>query len=34
MLEATTFPRLVTDFLDAADVSKLEIKEIWRRRAR
>jgi hypothetical protein len=34
MLEATTFPRLVADFLDAADVSKLEIKEIWRRRAR
>lgn len=34
MLEATTFPRLVTDFLDTADISKLEIKEIWRRRAR
>lgn len=34
MLEATTFPRLVTDFLDAPDISKLEIKEIWRRRAR
>jgi pimeloyl-ACP methyl ester carboxylesterase len=34
MLEATTFPRLVTDFLDTPDISKLEIKEIWRRRAR
>lgn len=34
MLEASAFPRLVTDFLDAPDVSKLEIKEIWRRRSR
>lgn len=34
MLEASSFPRLVTDFLDAPDVSKLEVKEIWRRRSR
>jgi pimeloyl-ACP methyl ester carboxylesterase len=34
MLEYERFSRLVTDFLDSPDVSKLEIKERWRRRTR
>jgi pimeloyl-ACP methyl ester carboxylesterase len=34
MLEHDQFARLVTDFLDAPDVTKLEIKERWRRRTR
>lgn len=34
MLEYERFVRLVNDFLDAADVSKLEIKERWKRRTR
>ncbi|MBI5671568.1 MAG: alpha/beta hydrolase [Chloroflexi bacterium] len=34
MLEYERFIRLVNDFLDAADVSKLEIKERWKRRTR
>lgn len=34
MLETENFVRLVGDFLDTADVSKLEIKERWKRRTR
>jgi len=34
MLESERFSRLVTDFLDSPDVSKLEIKERWKRRTR
>jgi pimeloyl-ACP methyl ester carboxylesterase len=34
MLEYDRFFRLVTDFLDSPDVSKLEIKERWKRRTR
>lgn len=34
MLEAETFTRLVNDFLEAPDISKLEVKERWRRRSR
>lgn len=34
MLEYDRFPKLLGDFLDAPDVSKLEIKERWRRRTR
>jgi pimeloyl-ACP methyl ester carboxylesterase len=34
MLEYERFARLATDFLDAPDVSKLEIKERWKRRTR
>lgn len=34
MLEHEAFPQLTTDFLDAADLSKLEIRERWRRRNR
>ncbi len=34
MLEYERFIRLVTDFLDTPDVSKLEIKERWKRRTR
>lgn len=34
MLEYERFFRLVTDFLDATDISKLEIKERWKRRTR
>jgi pimeloyl-ACP methyl ester carboxylesterase len=34
MLETEMFLRLVNDFLDTADVSKLEIKERWKRRTR
>lgn len=34
MLEHDSFPRLVGDFLSTADISKLEIRERWRRRSR
>lgn len=34
MLEHDAFPRLVNDFLAASDLSKLEIRERWRRRSR
>lgn len=34
MLEDDRFGRLVTEFLDAADMSKLAVKERWRRRTR
>ncbi len=34
MLEYDLFPRLLTDFLEAPDVSRLEIKERWKRRSR
>jgi pimeloyl-ACP methyl ester carboxylesterase len=34
MLEDDRFGRIVTEFLDAADVSKLAVKERWRRRTR
>lgn len=34
MLEAESFMRLVGNFLEAPDVSKLEVKERWRRRSR
>ncbi len=34
MLEYERFIRLVSDFLDTQDVSKLEIKERWKRRTR
>lgn len=34
MLESERFVRLVSDFLDSPDVSKLEIKERWKRRTR
>lgn len=34
MLEYERFNRLVTDFLESPDVSRLEIKERWRRRTR
>ena len=34
MLENERFVRLASDFLDAPDVSKLEIKERWKRRTR
>jgi pimeloyl-ACP methyl ester carboxylesterase len=34
MLESERFIRLVNDFLEAPDISKLEIKERWRRRSR
>jgi len=34
MLEDDRFPRLATEFLEAPDVSRLEIKERWRRRTR
>jgi len=34
MLEYGNFSRVVGDFLEASDVSKLEIKERWRRRTR
>lgn len=34
MLEYERFARLLADFLDAPDISKLEIKERWRRRTR
>jgi pimeloyl-ACP methyl ester carboxylesterase len=34
MLEHEAFPRLTTDFLTVPDISKLEIRERWRRRNR
>ncbi len=34
MLEHEPFPRLAGDFLEAADIAKLEIRERWRRRSR
>ncbi len=34
MLEAETFTRLVSSFLETPDISKIEVKERWRRRAR
>lgn len=34
MLEHEPFPRLTSDFLETADISKLEIRERWRRRSR
>lgn len=34
MLEDDHFPRLATEFLEVPDVSKLEIRERWRRRTR
>jgi pimeloyl-ACP methyl ester carboxylesterase len=34
MFEYDAFPRLLGNFLDAPDISKIEIKERWRRRAR
>ena len=34
MLEDDRFPRLATEFLEVPDVSKLEVKERWRRRTR
>jgi pimeloyl-ACP methyl ester carboxylesterase len=34
MLEHEPFPRLATDFLEAADLTKLEIRERWKRRSR
>ncbi|MGB1285429.1 MAG: alpha/beta fold hydrolase [Aggregatilineales bacterium] len=34
MLEHDAFPRLATDFLEVDDLSKLELRERWRRRSR
>jgi pimeloyl-ACP methyl ester carboxylesterase len=34
MLEADTFQRLVASFLETPDISKIELKERWRRRSR
>jgi pimeloyl-ACP methyl ester carboxylesterase len=34
MLEYDPFPRLVNDFLEVPDISKIEIKERWKRRTR
>ncbi|QPC82195.1 alpha/beta hydrolase [Phototrophicus methaneseepsis] len=34
MLEHESFPRLTMDFLEAVDLSKLELRERWRRRSR
>ena len=34
MYEYDAFPRLLNGFLDEPDISKLEIKERWRRRSR
>lgn len=34
MLEHGAFPRLAGDFLSSADISKLEVRERWRRRSR
>ncbi|HEX2619331.1 MAG TPA: alpha/beta hydrolase [Phototrophicaceae bacterium] len=34
MLEADSFTRLVGNFLEAPDISKIEIKERWKRRSR
>jgi len=34
MLEAEVFQRLANEFLDIADISKMEVKERWKRRTR
>lgn len=34
MLEHEAYSRLASDFLEAADISKLEVRERWRRRSR
>lgn len=34
MLEYEPFPRLTTDFLETVDLTKLELRERWRRRSR
>jgi pimeloyl-ACP methyl ester carboxylesterase len=34
MLEQEAYSRLASDFLEAADISKLEVRERWRRRSR
>lgn len=34
MLESDSFPRLTTDFLEATDLSRLEVRERWMRRSR
>lgn len=34
MLEHDAFPRLATDFLTVPDISKIELRDIWRRRSR
>jgi pimeloyl-ACP methyl ester carboxylesterase len=34
MLEAEVFQRLMNEFLDIADISKMEVKERWKRRTR
>jgi pimeloyl-ACP methyl ester carboxylesterase len=34
MLEHDAYSRLATDFLEAADISKIEVRERWRRRSR
>lgn len=34
MLEDERFPRMMNDYLDAADISRVELKERWRRRNR
>jgi pimeloyl-ACP methyl ester carboxylesterase len=34
MLEHESFPRLTMDFLEATDLTKLELRERWRRRSR
>ena len=34
MLEHEAFPRLTTDFLEAVDLTTLEVRERWRRRSR
>jgi len=34
MLEADTFTRLLSSFLETPDISKIELKERWRRRSR
>lgn len=34
MLEHDAFPRLAGDFLSTADISKIEVRERWRRRSR
>ncbi len=33
MLEHDAFPRLATDFLTVPDISKIELRDIWRRRS-
>lgn len=34
MLEDDRFPRMINDYLDAADISRVELKERWKRRTR